>query len=84
MMMMVMMRQGIVQGERAADAPTVTGSPRTAHPHSAITVLDSALRIVRVDLSQLDLGQDDARQPREELFDVLAGERGDFDRNGDI
>lgn len=80
----MMMRQRVVDCERAPDTAAIAGTPRPPRPHTTVAVLDPALRIVRVDLPQLDLGQDNARQPREQLLDVLAGQGGDLHRDGDV
>lgn len=66
----------VLGGLDAAYVPTI--------PYSHVTVLDAALRIIGVDLAQLDLGEDHPGQAREELVDVLAGEGGDVDRDGDV
>src|SRR5690606_31866464 len=54
----------------------------------AVPVLDAAHGVVRVDLAQLDLGEDHPGEPAEDLVDVLAREgarlhdHGDADRAG--
>lgn len=52
--------------------------------HAAVTILDPALGIVRVDLAELDFGQNDTGQAVEQLFDAFSGERGDLDGDRDV
>jgi hypothetical protein len=44
-----------------------------------VPVLDPTRRIVRINFSQFDLGQDHARKPVKQLFHILSVERRDFD-----
>src|SRR5690606_20365417 len=45
------------------------------HTHRRIAILHAAPRIVRINLAQLNLGQDHARQPLKRLVDALARQR---------
>jgi hypothetical protein len=50
----------------------------------AITVLNPALRIIRINFAQLNLSQDNARQSLKHLFHALTRERRNLHCNGDI
>lgn len=83
-----MSSRGAVKGQRiviqrgsASDARGVAGPVAI---ETAIAVLDAALRVVRVDLSELDFSQDDAGQPLEDLFHPFTGECRNFDGHWDI
>lgn len=73
-------RPHLVCRERTLDARPIASVTVPHHP-TGIPVLNPAHRIVRVNLAQLDLGQDHARQPRKHLIDTLPAERADLHRD---
>lgn len=71
----------VVDRHPAPDARSVAGTV-TVQP--TITILDSTLRIIGVDFTKLDLGEDYPGQPVKKLFDALTREGRYLDSSRDI
>lgn len=71
----------IIKGYPASNTRSVTGAVAV---QATITILDATLRIIGVDLSKLNLGEDYPGQPVEYLLDALTCEGRDLNSNGDI
>ena len=66
----------------ALDAASVASA--RVPPAAGVAVLDAAHGVVGVDLAQLDLGENHARQPSKHLVHPLSAERADLHRDGDV
>lgn len=53
-------------------------------PRPRITILNPTLRIIRIDLTELDLGKYNPRKTGKQLIDILARECGHFNGDGDV
>jgi hypothetical protein len=62
--------------------PTPHTGSITPMIESPITILNPTLRIIRIDLPELDLGQDNPRQAIKDLFHPITGQSTNLNRNG--
>lgn len=74
--------QGVVlERSSASDARAVTGAVTVK---ATISILDAALRVIRINFAQFNLGQNDAREPVKHFFNTIPRQGGYLDGNRNI